>query len=449
VNLSSIMASGLVLTALFVAVLLLTIQKTKYDIWGGILVGPILFGLALPVLARQARRENDPGLFRLLVAGLSLRFVGALGRQIVAFVLYGGVADAAGYHGAGTLIAAQFRIGNFDVPLSPLTGTNFIKLFTGIVYTFTGPTLMGGYFFYAWMGFWGLFLFYRAFTIAVPEGRSRSYARLLCFVPSLVFWPSGLGKDAWLVFALGVMAFGGAKLLTGRARRGLAIACLGFVLGWLVRPHIVGMMGLALAFAYLIRRPNPRWRELAPVAKIASLVVVSVAAWFFVVQGLGFLEQSDINTSTGVTSALGEVARRTSQGGSEFAAPTVHSPAQLPLAAATVLFRPLPFEAHNVLTLVASMESTFMLAFCLARWRWIKAAALSVRRQPYVAAVLAYLLMFIVVFSATGNFGILTRQRDQLLPMFLVLLSVPPAIKATMRGASTEVTRERRGRSNS
>jgi hypothetical protein len=36
-----------------------------------------------------------------------------------------------------------------------------------------------------------------------------------------------------------------------------------------------------------------------------------------------------------------------------------------------------------------------------------------------------YGLLFIVAFSSIGNFGILARERCQLLPFFLVLLAVP------------------------
>jgi hypothetical protein len=34
--------------------------------------------------------------------------------------------------------------------------------------------------------------------------------------------------------------------------------------------------------------------------------------------------------------------------------------------------------------------------------------------------------MFIVGFSAVANFGLLARERVQLLPLFLVLLTIPP-----------------------
>ena len=45
--------------------------------------------------------------------------------------------------------------------------------------------------------------------------------------------------------------------------------------------------------------------------------------------------------------------------------------------------------------------------------------------MPYVAYATTYTIMFVIAFSSIGNFGILTRQRTQVLPMLLVLLVLP------------------------
>jgi hypothetical protein len=44
-------------------------------------------------------------------------------------------------------------------------------------------------------------------------------------------------------------------------------------------------------------------------------------------------------------------------------------------------------------------------------------------RQPYVLYCLIFTMAFIVAFSSFNNFGILVRQRAQLFPFFLVLLT--------------------------
>jgi hypothetical protein len=82
--------------------------------------------------------------------------------------------------------------------------------------------------------------------------------------------------------------------------------------------------------------------------------------------------------------------------------------------------------------LVASLEGIFLLLLSLVRLPWAMAALRSWRRQPYVVFALAYVGMFVVAFSTVANFGLLARQRVQLLPMYLVLFSIPPQKEAEM-----------------
>jgi hypothetical protein len=300
---------------------------------------------------------------------------------------------------------------------------------TGIVYTVIGPTKFGGYLVFSWLGFLGLFLFYRAFTIAVPEGRARTYARLIFFLPSLAFWPSAIGKDAWMTLALGLVAYGAARVLSGETWRGLLIAGWGLWWAALVRPHVAGLAGVALAVGYLFRPSRKELRQLAPVAKGLSMVVVVAIAAVMVIRAERFLSDWGVETDRGVSGVQNSITASTSQGGSYFAPSILRSPMQTPKAVVTVLFRPLPMEAHNSRALVASLEGTFLLLFTLMRMPWGLAALRSIRRQPYVALALAYTGMFIVAFSSFANFGLLVRQRVQVLPFFLALLCIPPIWK--------------------
>ena len=101
--------------------------------------------------------------------------------------------------------------------------------------------------------------------------------------------------------------------------------------------------------------------------------------------------------------------------------------ARAPLAAVTVLFRPFVFEAHNLQSLIAAMEGTALMGLCLIRYRWGWAALRSLRQQPYLVFCLVFVILFIVAYSSFANFGLLTRERVQLYPLFLVLFSIPPA----------------------
>jgi uncharacterized membrane protein YhaH (DUF805 family) len=427
-----------VIVLVLVAPSLASAMGSAYGTWGAILVAPVLLAITLPILARQAAREEDRTLFWILALALVFKLVGALVRDYVAFDVYGGSADATHYHEWGLELAPQFRQGDFDTGLESLVSTDFIRFFTGIVYAIIGPTRLGGFLFYSWLGFLGLFFFYRAFRIAVPEGRGRSYAWLLFFLPSLLFWPSSIGKEAWMMFALGIAAFGAARILSGSSARGFVPFGIGLWLAALVRPHIAGLLALSMAAGYFLKRPERALGPVGPVVKTLGLAVLAIVAGFLVLQADEFLQESGINTGTGVTSVLEQTAERTEQGGSQFAPSILESPARTPEAVASVLFRPFVTEAHNAQSALAALEGTFILILTLVRLRWMFHALRSVRRLSYVGFAFVYTGLMILAFSSIANFGLLARQRVQLLPVFLVLLLIPPRQKEEDAGDDRE-----------
>lgn len=401
-------------------------RQSTFETWSPLVVAPLLFLVSLPILARQADREGDRRLLWLLVLALALKLGGAILRYYTTFALYGGRADAVSYHEFGVQISERFRGGTFRTGLESLTSTNFIRLFAGIVETFTGPSMLGAFLVFSWLAFWGLFLFYRAFTIAVPEGRARSYAYLVFFLPGLLFWPSSIGKESWMIFALGIAAFGIARLLSGSVVRGLLIAASGLVLSMLVRPHMAGLMAVALTVAYLIRRSPREHRESAPVVKALWLVPLVILAAILIGRTNAYLAEKGIDTSRSPTEVVAQAGGQVSGGGSAFVPDLLESPKQAPIAVVTVLFRPFVTEANNLQAYASAVEGTFLLVFTVARARWVMAALRSMRRQAYVAFALIYTAMFVFAFSSLANFGLLVRQRTSLMPLYLVLLAVPP-----------------------
>lgn len=416
-------AIGLILIGTYVSVALLLIDRTPFDVWGAVLLAPVLIAVSIPALRRQAAREVDPRMFRIMLIALLVKLAGAAVRYYVAFTVYGGAADAGRYHIEGVAFASSFRQLDFS-GVDLVTGTPFMGPLTGAVYTLIGSSKLGGFVFFSWLGFWGLFLFYRAFTIAVPSGRRRSYALPLFFLPSLVFWPSSIGKEAWMMFTLGIAAYGVAKILTYATWRGLIICGVGLWAAGMVRPHMAALVAVSLAAAVITRKSKTELRELAPIVKGGSIIIVAVLAVVLVVRMDRFLQGAGIDTSGGVDSTLSDVESRTAEGGSSFVPSILDSPVRAPLAAVTVLFRPFVFETHNLQALLAAIEGTALMIFCLVRFRWAMAAIRSLRRQPYVVFCFIYTGLFIAAYSSYANFGLLARQRVQLYPLFLVLLSI-------------------------
>jgi hypothetical protein len=401
--------------------------------WAFVIIAPILFAITLPALVRQSSREGDPTLLRFLVFALFLKLiVGTLLRYYVTFYVYER-ADAAGYVREGTEIAQQMSQGTFHFSWGALSGTQTISFLTGVVFRFLGPTTLGGFLIFSWLAFWGMFLFYRAFVLAVPEGRARSYARLLFLLPTIWYWPSSIGKEAWMIFALGIAAFGAARALSRDTLRGITIAGLGLWLMLFVRPHMAGMFGVGFLAAFLVKRAVGSEKSYGLVWKAIGVVVVGVLAVVLVYRTAEFLNIEP--TPSGAVSGLREVSTRSDYGGSRFTPIVVSTPLRVPAAIVTVLFRPFVTETDNAQALAAALESLFLLLLTLKRLPWLLAAVRSCRRQPYVALALVYSIVFVIAYASFPNFGLLARERTQLLPFYLILLSIP-AVRARNEEAS-------------
>jgi len=444
----SALAAALVIG--YVTLFVLAMVHTTYDTWGALLVLPALMAVGTPVLARVAAGNPERDIFRLLMLAMGLKLLCAFPRYLMAFVLYGGAADAKMYHQRGSELAryldtADLTFGlHYDLGMK-VAGTGFIVIVTGVIYAITGPTLIGGFLVFSWLGFWGLLLFWRALQIAFPEADSRRYAKLVFFLPSLLFWPSSIGKDAWMMFCLGLTAYGVARLLDRQFGAFLCIA-LGSLGTAMVRPHVTVLAGAGLTVAYVLRRRPQQVSALGPLRAVVTVAVLGVMVMLMLQQVSTFFGTAGTGGDA-VNHVLSETSRRTSQGSSvinqasaDDAAPAFSlNPARLPVAVVSVLFRPFPFEASNVQNLVQSVECFALLMLFIRDWpRLTRIPRLFVQRS-YIAFTAVYTLLFCWAFSTINNLGILSRERVQVLPLVLVLLAVPrpesarPAVRRRSR----------------
>ncbi|MEO7428673.1 MAG: hypothetical protein ABIY48_04740 [Acidimicrobiales bacterium] len=403
-------------------------EHRSYASWAAVLVAVSLVTISIPLLRRAARYEADARIARLLWIAFACKLLVALPRYVVAFGLYDGKADAAVYSDVGAALARQFRNGDFAIDIGrKVQGTGFIQILTGVIYTIIGATDIGGFLVFSWFSFWGLYLFHRAFVRACPHGDHLRYARLVFFLPSLLFWPSSIGKEAWICLGLGICAWGAARVLTG-APGGILSCAAGLTAVGVARPHIAALIAFSLVAAYVLRRTPRTASGLAPFGKLVGILVLGGGLIIVVGQLKTFLGFDTFDRES-VQLSLDEVTRQTGQGGSYIQGTHTNlSPTRLPAAFVNVAFRPFPWQAGNLQALFASAEGMFVLALFLTGRRRLVAALRAVLDTPYVIFASTYVVLFVYGFSSFANYGILVRQRVQVLPFLLVLLCLPPAL---------------------
>lgn len=410
--------------------------QVDYQLSGAIVVVPVLLIVALPLIRRAKAVEPDAWIQQLFLLALTAMFLAVLARYWVSFEFYGGRVDAAKYSRAAFDIAEQWREGvllpSFD---GPLIGNNFIIVATGGMFAAIGESILGAFMIWAWLGFWGLYFCFRAFQTAVPEGDHRRYAILIFFLPSILFWTGAVGKEAWMMFSIGLTLWGAARLL--RHQRGaLALLIAGMAATALVRPHITILLYGSLFIALMLRRSLANDR-LGPLVKVA-LVLILIPVGFVVLDRAGSFLGVETFTPEAVGDLLDERTELTADiGNSTFAAVRVNDPLSALLAAVSVLFRPFPWEAGNLQLLLSSAEGVLLAVLAAFSLRRLVRLPRLLRDQPYVVLALIYLAGFIVAFSSLGNFGLLVRERIMALPLVFVLLALP-RVRSRAGGAAPE-----------
>ena len=415
----------------------LAMNTVAYDVWGVFVVIPPITAITWFVLRRTFTGEQAVLVTPLLVA-LAAKFVGSLARYWIAFDVYGGNADAGRYHGFGAQVAGMVRSGQMSIidAIPTGSGTQWVEKFTGFLYTFVGSSKLAGFVLFGWFAYWGVVLCVKAACLAVPGLAQRRYAWLCALAPSIIYWPSSIGKEALMTCFLGIATYGIARVLVRqRVLAAVVITALGLAGAAVIRPHMAGvwiaatMPALLVTLGASVRGASRGQRRGSEVAVLLGVVAVAGIALVFVGQiAIKYLQPSDdtnVAVTDSITSILDETLRRSDQGGSNFVPPSIDGPQDWPFAVVRTLTRPLPNEASGLLQLLSAAEMTVFIGLCLVSWRRLLALPRAVMTTPYLAFAVSVLFMAGLAYSSFANLGILTRQKSLVFPLLLLIPCLP------------------------
>jgi hypothetical protein len=412
-------------------------SNVSYDAWGALIAIPVIGAIALPFV-RYTFRGEPAVVLRVAILGMVAKLGGTLARYWVAVDAYGGAADSTAYHEAGRLIAGAAHDGRLTiVDLIPHSeGTRFINELTGLFYTFVGSSKLAGFLWFAALGYVGVVLSVKAACVAVPGLLKRRYA-LLCFLmPSIVFWPSGTGKEAWMSLCLGAVSMGAARLFTGGSlARVLLWIGLGAGGAAMVRPHMaaIWLAGVVVALMWAVvtgrvgvadeQRADGRRALLVGVTLVAMVALVGLAQ--VTLKYLNPPSESEASVTDQVSNVFDLTTKRTSGGGSELETVVVTGPLDYPEAIVRTLTRPFLYEASSLATLLPALEMTFFLGMLAYGWRSVMGLPRQLLRTPFVMYSTLVCIMFGLAFTTLANLAILVRQRSLVMPALLLFCCLP------------------------
>lgn len=376
-------------------------------------------GAATVAIVRSTARISDLSNFvALAVCGLVAKAVGTWARYYVTNTVYER-GDELTYHESAVTLGERIHDGVWSLAGTPIepygANTQAISWMLGSVYSVTGGSRVFGFIVFSWMSWLAIMLFYRAFRTAFPDLTSRPFAVLVFFLPSLVYWPSTVGKESFMLMWMGLAALGMAKLAAGvQPARAVVFVLAGGAGLSLVRPHMALLLLGAAVPAMLLGGGGAEGSK-RRVSRVVVLILLAPALALAVTR----VEQYFGGGAGWFSAGTERAADQTAIGGSSFDAQPVRSPLDLPEAAVGVVLRPFPWQADGAPALAASLEGLMLAGLALWNWRVVGRLFKMAFNARAVAFCLSYVVLFIVAFSNINNAGILARQRTQMIPFLL------------------------------
>ncbi len=384
-----------------------------------LLVAAVLFGLGRLIIVRVAYAEGNPWLLRLLTISLVLHLLAAPGQIFVVDHFYHGIADWNRYVHQGALLSADYRHFNFTTPPDSrqIVNDGSVSIAAAIVMAIVGVNQLATFLVLSFLSFIGCILFYRAFTLTFAGGDHRRYALMLFLMPSLIFWTADISKEALMMLALGLIAYGAAKFLA-RQRGGFLLVAPGVFIGAYVRPNELLLMIAGFAVAMMVptaasRKSFGGVKRLISLVFLAGLLVLSVQVTVkYLHQGINASSLQTTNANNTITGGSGGI-------------PYSSNYAYYPRDIYEMLFNPLPFNAHGFGERVAALENSVILVLILISLRNLRMVPRAAFARPYVMLCLIYSATFIYAFASLGNLGLIERERVLVIPFMFVLLAIP------------------------
>ncbi len=307
--------------------------------------------------------------------------------------------------------------------------TRFTSLFHFLsVDSFFGCTIL-----IAWVSFGGVWRLYLVFCEEYPK-LTKELAIAFLFIPSVVFWGSGIMKDTFTFTAACWMTSSVYGLLLKRRDIFWNLIYVSFSAYVMIsmKPYVfVALLPGCLiwvVFNRIQQIQNHIIRLLA--APIIMMVGLIGAAGIFSQASNNLGDYGSVDTIMERAVATQEDLKRDAYEGNSFDIGTIDPSiggmlSKTPVAIFAGLFRPTLLDVRNPVMLISALENTALMIFLI--YMLFKAGPAAFVRYIFSKPMVLFSFIFAMFFSfavglTTSNFGSLVRYKIPALPFFLASL---------------------------
>lgn len=284
---------------------------------------------------------------------------------------------------------------------------------------------------FAAISFTGVWALFRTFASQYPKF-SGQVATAALFIPSTFIWGSGIFKDTLCMFALGWLTYGVFQMLVQRNFKpaNIVMSILAFYLIAVVKIYIllafIPALALWVLFMYSHKISSSFIRFFIKVALAGSTVGGFVLLSDQFADELGGYSLQNIAATAETTRGYiyGESLRNEMSSGYDLGAIDPSAAGMLkkaPIAIATTLYRPFPWEAKKAIVFANAIEAFLFLVLTLKLL--VMLGPVKVWKTISNDANIQFMLVFTLIFAfavglTSGNFGALSRYRIPCLPFY-------------------------------
>jgi hypothetical protein len=313
---------------------------------------------------------------------------------------------------------ANFMVAKFVTVISFLTFGKY--LLTNLVFSML-----------AFTGAWKLFLF---FYEQYPH-MHRKFAIAILYLPTFIFWSSGILKDSICIAGIGWITYSLYQLFIRKKdflKSPALLLFFGYLI-WIIKPYILISYVPFFIFYLILKNVNSVNSKLIKLVLAPALIIGSVFAFSRIMIKLqDEMGQYAVGSLTKNIKNLNDAYENQSGAGSsmftygtEFDGSVSGLVKMAPVFVGTTFFRPFLWESKKVSTLLSSLEGLTLLIFTIMVF--FKAGFKTIFQTLTKNPLATYCFLFSIIFAlfvgaTTLNFGSLCRYKIPCMPFYIIAL---------------------------